>query len=150
MQQVKDCVAAAHQGLEWRLDQRQQVSPTGGHALDDGSSSSSSRRGGGDSGDSGGGSGGREGRHFGGASSGTLPGGGTNRGSSGEARESRQPGQAAEEAVQLDGFQNRASLGGALLAWIGIVGMFLSLIPIMYRRSRRRKALPDRGPKVSV
>jgi hypothetical protein len=46
-------------------------------------------------------------------------------------------------------WHERANLGGALVAWVGVVGMFLSLLPLLYRRSKRPKPCPDRGPKVT-
>jgi hypothetical protein len=45
--------------------------------------------------------------------------------------------------------RGRISLLGAIIAWVGIVGMFLSVLPRLYQR--RRTSVPDHSPsKLSV
>jgi hypothetical protein len=63
------------------------------------------------------------------------------------------PAPAADTKADLDGgaprskWAARASMSGALMAWFGIVGMFLSVLPRLYHRARRRVSLHD-GPPV--
>jgi hypothetical protein len=76
--------------------------------------------------------------------------------SSGEGGDSKAPTLAAapvpgtEDLPALPGWRSHFSLGGAFIAWLGIVGMFLSVLPSLYRRSKRSRSTLGRGPKVSV
>jgi hypothetical protein len=62
------------------------------------------------------------------------------------------PAAAADAGTNLDGgaprskWAARASMSGALMAWFGIVGMFLSVLPRLYHRARRRVSLHDGPP----
>ncbi|KAI8477380.1 MAG: hypothetical protein J3K34DRAFT_398046 [Monoraphidium minutum] len=128
MQQVKDCMVAARRGVEW------QMAEPGSAAGDDQAAAND----GGDGWDGASGGGSRGGGE-----------GGAGRGP--ELRSSRPQSSAGQAAAAAGGgWRAHASMGGALLAWVGIVGMFLSLLPILYRRSKRPKAPANRPPKVNV
>jgi len=121
MQQVKDCVRAAQLGVEWQLDGGD---GSGGGAEGSSSSSSSSSK------------------QMAAVEAGTAAGEGDAAGAESEQRE------AAAAAPFLS--RGRVSLLGAIIAWVGIVGMFLSVLPRLYQRARRRPPAPDPSSKLSV
>ena len=44
----------------------------------------------------------------------------------------------------------RVTLFGALLAWVGIVGMFLSILPRLHHRVKRRSSTAEASAKLNV
>lgn len=126
MDQVKACSLAAQQGEEWQPD-----APLDGSTNGSENAAASSEDGSGQG------------------------------GSSGDTAAAGTPTPAAAAAAAADGRgaakrpvssspSGRMTLFGALLAWVGIVGMFLSILPRLYHRVKRRSSHADPAAKLSV
>jgi hypothetical protein len=102
MQQVQECVRAAHAGREW-------------HPGD------------------------------GAGAGGSAPGGAHPLDAAADATGPHAAAAAGDNAVPRSKWAARASQSGALMAWFGVVGMFLSVLPRLYHRARRRGGPHDGG-----
>ena len=125
MRQVKECMRAADRGAEWTAGEEEEAGTA--------------------------------------AAAAAAAAGGGNSGSSGDGGEDMAKTAAAAAAAERSGQApapapaaaarggGRVTLLGALMAWFGIVGMFLSVLPRLYHRSRRRPSgPPDPSMKLSV
>ena len=122
MRQVKECMRAADRGAEWTGEEEEEEGAAAAAAAAGGSSS-------------GGGGGGED-----------MPAAAA--AAAAAERSGQAPAPAPAAAARGGG---RVTLLGALMAWFGIVGMFLSVLPRLYHRSRRRPSgPPDPSMKLSV
>lgn len=141
MEQVRACLQAASRGEEWRPAGTEDAAADSGGVTDDGQPAAAV---------SSGGSGGRTAAEASAADKLASAGAGGGSLADGAAAAAAAGGQGSSKRTISSSVSGRMTLFGALLAWMGIVGMFLSILPRLYHRAKQRASRAGAATKLSV